>query len=293
MGQVCGRRAPSAPLISGTGSADQKAIRTETSASRLRAEKAQTNVQPAKASTSKYSIDYSRFANLLDSDDEKEAEKKQESEHDIMEAQSDPRQESTESMPAASQKQSAAADPSTALVWKGKNPTEQEREPFVDDMMNLCRRLHVGISRELPNQPVTKSNRLPKDYKIPVNVLSVQQLSKYCSTNDRMLISMYGDIFDVSDRSDLYGSGCKAALTGTDITWAVVTGKETAGNCNRFYDFFKLDDDRLKRYMQIICSRLVSLENDFGDSVGRLDRFLHERDLPPPPTEEIEECNQQ
>ena len=63
--------------------------------------------------------------------------------------------------------------------------------------------------------------------------------------------------------------------------------------CNRFYDVFKLDPEHISRYLTLICQRLVTLQDEFGKPVGRLDKFLNERYLPAAPQAEIEECKQQ
>lgn len=60
-----------------------------------------------------------------------------------------------------------------------------------------------------------------------------------------------------------------------------------------FYDVFKLDPDHISRYLTLICNRLVTLQDEFGKPVGRLDKFLNERHFPAAPQEEIEECKQQ
>ena len=69
-----------------------------------------------------------------------------------------------------------------------------------------------------------------------VGTIDLQQLAKYSCSNDRMLLSCYGDIFDVSSRPDLYGWGPKSWQAGKDITWSVVTGKEKPDQCNRFWE---------------------------------------------------------
>eukprot|EP00438_Fugacium_kawagutii_P034456 Skav206308 [mRNA] locus=scaffold4747:95685:96110:+ [translate_table: standard] len=132
-----------------------------------------------------------------------------------------------------------------------------------------------------------------QDHMRVVGTIDLQQLSKYSCSNDRMLVSCYGDIFDVSSRPDLYGWGPKSWQAGKDITWSVVTGNEKPDQCNRFYDVFKLDPDHISRYLTLICNRLVTLQDEFGKPVGRLDKFLNERHFPAAPQHEIEECKQQ
>jgi len=220
--------------------------------------------------STKYSVDYSRFANLADSDDENAEDSK-------------------------AVQHGAEAPDLLKSKWKGTNPSEQERMIIVDDMMEMCRRSYEEMKQQFAQnaEKPTCNAKLPTDYKKPVETLSLAQLAKYKCSNERMLVSHYGDIFDVSSRPDRYGYGPQAFQSGKDITWCVITGKQTVENCNRFYDIFKLDQEHLGRYLQIICQRLVSMEDEFGEPVGRLKNFVNERDLPPAPTEEIPECNQQ
>jgi len=144
------------------------------------------------------------------------------------------------------------------------------------------------VAKEIP-----KASKLPKDHMQKVGTIDLQQLAKYSCSNDRMLVSCHGDIFDVSSRPDIYGWGPKSWQAGKDITWSVVTGNEKPDQCNRFYDVFKLDPEHISRYLTLICQRLVTLQDEFGKPVGRLDKFLNERYLPAAPQAEIEECKQQ
>ena len=155
----------------------------------------------------------------------------------------------------------------------------------------------VAGAAELGSEEITKetpkASKLPKDHMQKVGTIDLQQLAKYSCSNDRMLVSCHGDIFDVSSRPDIYGWGPKSWQAGKDITWSVVTGNEKPDQCNRFYDVFKLDPEHISRYLTLICQRLVTLQDEFGKPVGRLDKFLNERYLPAAPQAEIEECKQQ
>jgi len=164
---------------------------------------------------------------------------------------------------------------------------------MTEDMLEVCRNAAEAAGAYFPAPASQRTPRLPLDHQKSVGVLTVEQLGKYSCSNERMLVSIYGDIYDVSSRPDLYGYGPKSAHSGRDITWGVVTGEETVENCNRFYDIFKLDQDHLGRYLQIVCHRMVAFESEFGEPVGRLEPFVNEWDLPPAPKEEIEECKQQ
>jgi len=184
-------------------------------------------------------------------------------------------------------------DPEGAPQWDGPNPSEEDRLCFTEDMLEVCRESAQDMKFYFGGSKPPGNMRLPTEWKKPVGVLTVEQLGQYNCTGIRLLVSIYGDIFDVSHRKDLYGHGSKSHHAGKDITWGVVTGNETESNLNRFYDVFKLDQDHTGRYLQIICQRIVAFEEEFGEPVGRLEPFVHERELPPAPTNEIEECNQQ
>eukprot|EP00931_Biecheleriopsis_adriatica_P003898 TRINITY_DN105648_c0_g1_i1.p1 TRINITY_DN105648_c0_g1~~TRINITY_DN105648_c0_g1_i1.p1 ORF type:complete len:285 (+),score=71.11 TRINITY_DN105648_c0_g1_i1:71-856(+) len=261
MGQACQRRA--APQeVKAAGAPEKKTAASE------------PKPAPKPHDPKRYTTDYSRFANIEDSDEEEEKKKEK---------------ERVEAMAELEEDRKAAAG------WSGNNPSEAQRCEVVDQMMELCRKTFKEHRAQLgvDDKEEPKAGKLPKDYKKPVGIINVKELAKYSCSNDRILLSCYGDIYDVSSRPDQYGYGPKSWMAGKDITWTVITGKETAENCNRFYDLFKLDQDHLARYMQILCGRLVTLQEEFGEPVGRLDRFHNERDLPPAPTDEVEECKQQ
>lgn len=275
MGQVCQRRKPAEVDVAKQPLKAKAAAKPAGAAASSAAPAAgAAGDSPApKANPAKYSIDYSRFANLEDSDDDKPQEKKDE--YDEVDRRPPlPRD--------------------AAPMWNGKPlPTEEQRLLFTDELMELCRKANQEHKQIFDGNDGPKNVKLPPDYKKPLGIIDVKTLGKYTCSADRMLLSVYGDIFDVSSRPDIYGYGSKSFLTGKDITWGVIAGKETADNCNRFYDIFKLDDDHTKRYLHIICQRLVSLEDEFGEPIGRLDKFMKESLLPPAPKDEIPDCNQQ
>jgi len=131
---------------------------------------------------------------------------------------------------------------------------------------------------------------LPTDFREPLGTITVKQLVKYSGKSDRLLLSVYGDIFDVSDRPDKYGdSGPYACFSGKDITWGLVSGADTEENCNRFYDLFKAEDQVTEK-LQGLCSWLAFYIQEYGEPVGRLEEFSKESELPPPPLDEIEGC---
>ncbi|CAK9070171.1 unnamed protein product [Durusdinium trenchii] len=86
---------------------------------------------------------------------------------------------------------------------------------------------------------------LPSKYQEPVGLLSPSELEEYgCDNRDRRyLLSVYGNIFDVSDRPDKYDpDGPYASLTGKDLTWGLFAGVDTVEYTNKFYDLFKARD---------------------------------------------------
>lgn len=171
--------------------------------------------------------------------------------------------------------------------------SDDTRKELKQKFMKMSRKILKENLQAFKPESAPKASKLPRDYKKPVGNLSVQELGMYTCSNERMLLSCYGDIFDVSSRPDVYGWGPKSWQSGKDITWSVVTGQEKPDQCNRFYDLFKLDHEHISRYLTLICNRLVALHDEFGQPVGRLDKFLLERHLPAAPQGEVEECKQQ
>ncbi|CAK9105687.1 unnamed protein product [Durusdinium trenchii] len=216
---------------------------------------------PKKHDPKRYGSDYSRFDHIEDSDEEVDTKVEEEV----------PYPEEPEP----------------------QNPSDEQRKELKEKFMKISRKMVRDTSGRFRDEEKPKAARLPKDHQRPVGTISLQELAKYSCSNDRMLLSCYGDIFDVSSRPDLYGWGPKSWQSGKDITWSAVTGNEKPDQCNRFYDVFKLDPDRISRYLTLICNRLVALQDEFGKPVGRLDRFLNERHLPAAPQSEVEECKQQ
>ncbi|CAJ1456371.1 unnamed protein product [Effrenium voratum] len=135
---------------------------------------------------------------------------------------------------------------------------------------------------------------VPPDYQSPVGLLTPEQLEEYGSDNKgrRYLLSVYGDIFDVSDRPDKYDpNGPYASLTGRDLTWGLFAGVDTVEYTNKFYDLFKARDLG-KDKMAGVCSWLAWYTTEYGTPVGKLEPWQRESELPAPPLEEIEEVRQ-
>merc|ERR1712157_698618 len=125
---------------------------------------------------------------------------------------------------------------------------------------------------------------LPEDFRKPVGVISSAVLGKYTCDGQRLLLSVYGDIFDVTDRPDKYGKdGPYYYFSGRDITWGLVTGEDTEDKCNQFYDLFKMEEEELTKKLQCLCSWIGFYEVEYGKAVGRLAEFEVEHELPAPP----------
>lgn len=135
---------------------------------------------------------------------------------------------------------------------------------------------------------------IPADYRKHIGVISAENLGKFTCSRPRMLVSVYGDIFDVSNRSDQYGSGNKSMYSGKDVTWELIMGDDSNKHFNRFYDIFKQEKAILERMLRVICHWLICFEENHGKPIGRLDKFNFERDLPAPPIGDYKEpCKQQ
>eukprot|EP00927_Polykrikos_kofoidii_P077792 TRINITY_DN74698_c0_g1_i1.p1 TRINITY_DN74698_c0_g1~~TRINITY_DN74698_c0_g1_i1.p1 ORF type:complete len:431 (+),score=120.48 TRINITY_DN74698_c0_g1_i1:75-1295(+) len=228
--------------------------------------------KPAAAKKKSYSIDYSKWKDI-NSDDENEED---------------------------------AGDEGNEVVELGKNPTFDQRNFLIEEMSKMLRETRKKAQEDLAFEsklelsgafskgPKVTTKNLPSDYRSNVGIISLEQLKKFSCSADRMLVSVYGDIYDVSNRVDLFGSGAKSTWSGQDVTWALITGKETTDYFNRFYDIFKLEKDKLERFLRVICHFMVSYTDEHGEPVGRLDKWLGEREMPAPPDEECSDpCKQQ
>jgi predicted heme/steroid binding protein len=205
--------------------------------------------------------------------------------------------------------------------WKGRNPSEAERDIMKYQLVSMFREKYIDLKRQQAEHAAKKSAlqtdqyekekkmglqlkgghqpmarpegvNVPDSFRSEMGTLTVEQLSEYGPNNEegRIFVSVYGDIFDVSDRPDKYGKdGPYDCLTGKDITWGLFTGIDTPEMCNRLYDLFKAKDmgtDKLAG----ICSWLAWYETEYGKPVGRLEPYTHEWDLPMPPLNEIDDA---
>lgn len=204
--------------------------------------------------------------------------------------------------------------------WQNGKPSHREREEYKNAMTDMFRSKYEELKQRAEEAKSRKSTLqtdhyednqkqglvlsgghrpmdrpenvdLPSEYQKVVGLLSPTQLEEYgCDNKDRRyLLSVYGNIFDVSDRPDKYDLNAPyASLTGKDLTWGLFAGVDTVEYTNKFYDLFKARDlgkDKLAG----VCSWLAWYETEYGKPVGKLEPWQREAELPAPPLEEIEE----
>lgn len=211
----------------------------------------------------------------------------------------------------------------TMFRWTGQNPSWEEREMLKKQLTNAFRGKYEeltiskqelsknksksklqtdqydkeqkqGLQLKGGHQPMERPEHvdLPTDFKEQVGIISLEELKKYSWENQgrRYFISVYGNIFDVSDRPDKYGpDGPYTILTGADITWGLFAGVDTEDYVNRCYDLFKAKDMG-KDKIAGVCSWLAWYWNEYGDPVGQLEPYTRESELPPPPLQEVDEA---
>jgi len=210
----------------------------------------------------------------------------------------------------------------TMYEWKDGNPSRQERDGLKKMLTDAFRGKYEqlrqqaaaaekskgtvlqtdqydklqkqGLQLKGGHQPMKRPDHveLPPDFKEPMGVISMDTLKKYSYANPgrRYLISVYGNVFDVSDRPDKYGpEGPYTVLTGADITWGLFAGVDTQDYVNRCYDLFKAKDMG-KDKIAGVCSWLAWYWTEYGDPVAQLADYQRESDLPAPPLEEVDEA---
>jgi len=134
--------------------------------------------------------------------------------------------------------------------------------------------------------PRPKGVKPPKDFKKDLGrVPQKDLLANYGCKGPRMLLSVYGDLFDVSDRPDKYGpDGPYWYMTGRDITWGLVCGEDTEENMDKFFDLFKIQPkEAADKRLQGLMSWWAFYEKEYGQPVGRNIGYDKEWGLPPPP----------
>lgn len=205
--------------------------------------------------------------------------------------------------------------------WSGREPSAEERRACKQAMVGVFREKYLelkarsakakskasvldtdqyakeqklGLQLQGGHRPMERPDnvQLPASYQAPLGELSATELAAYGADNRdrRYLLSVYGDVFDVSDRPDKYGpEGPYNVLVGKDITWGLFTGVDAKEYCNKFYDLHKAKDMG-KDKMMGVCSWLAWYETEYGKPVGRLSEYLDEGALPAPPLHEMEDA---
>lgn len=142
------------------------------------------------------------------------------------------------------------------------------------------------------SMPRPANVELPRDFRKHIGTIPLAALRKHSCKSPRKLLSVYGDIFDVSDRPDKYGEeGPYSWMTGNDITWGFVSGRDVPDEINKFYDMWKIAPKSLQeRKMTGLLSWVAFYEYEYGGIVGRLNEYENEPGLKGPPMEDCEEC---
>jgi tetratricopeptide (TPR) repeat protein len=144
-----------------------------------------------------------------------------------------------------------------------------------------------GAHRHMPRP---KHVDLPATHGTMVGTLSPAELAEFnsASTSGRFLVSVHGDIFDVSDRPDKYGAdGPYSSMSGHDITWALWSGLDDDDQLDKYFDLQRASivEERDRR-LQGLMSWWAFFEQEYGSPVGRLSVYENEWELPAPPAVE-------
>lgn len=156
------------------------------------------------------------------------------------------------------------------------------------------------------NMPRPQGVNLPADFRKPwpggklkekrpedrLATMTLKQLAEFGCDSDRKLCSVYGDIFDVSDRPDKYGSeGPYYWMAGVDITWGFVSGKDVPETVNKCYDLWKVAPETFRESkLRTIYAWVGFYEWEYGQPIAKLDQYAQENALKGPPMEESEDC---
>ena len=125
-------------------------------------------------------------------------------------------------------KDSVQADPSVSsklivLLQRLLNDIWTSPINLVLTVLILCLLVKLLLVKRKPLSNSSKKRVLAQLPKMPKIDLTVQQLRGYngIESNGRILTAIYGDIFDVSKRSDLYGLGtfvcCSSFFKGYSV----------------------------------------------------------------------------
>eukprot|EP00929_Paragymnodinium_shiwhaense_P023594 TRINITY_DN14740_c0_g1_i2.p1 TRINITY_DN14740_c0_g1~~TRINITY_DN14740_c0_g1_i2.p1 ORF type:complete len:423 (-),score=82.51 TRINITY_DN14740_c0_g1_i2:478-1746(-) len=144
------------------------------------------------------------------------------------------------------------------------------------------------------HQPMARPEKvdLPKDFRKPLGTVSLEELNKYDCKNQRILVCVYGEIFDVSDRPDKYDAdGPYWFMAGHDLTWGFAAGRDGPEMIDKCFDYWKVAPESLRdSKLRILYGWVAWYEFEYGPPVGKLDPYLKEAGLKGPPMEESEDC---
>jgi len=155
----------------------------------------------------------------------------------------------------------------------------------------------AGLAIQGGHQPMPrpKNVKVPKDFRKPLQggVINAKTLAKHDCEAERILVSVYGDVFDVSDRPDKYGKdGPYSWMSGHDLTWGFVSGKDIPEQNDYFYDMWKIAPEEFReKKLQGLLAWVAFYEHEYGQPVGRLEEYQKEAGLKGPPMEEANECS--
>jgi len=209
-------------------------------------------------------------------------------------------------------------DPEQIILKSAPNPSYEEREEWKTYVLNVYRDLYkdmpsndemdlnytgatssydagassgLKISEGHKHIPRPAGVVVPDSFRKHVGFISLAKLKEYNCEKERLLVSVYGDVFDVSDRPDKYGKdGPYYYFSGSDITYGLASGQDDDTTVNKFFDIFKLEDEEQRdKRLQILCSWIGFYEKEYGMPVGRLEVYEEERNLPAPPAD-AENC---
>jgi hypothetical protein len=181
-----------------------------------------------------------------------------------------------------------AAGPPTLVDFE----TQATRRLLSDLSLDERSKLKTSLLNMLRAEEALKSAKeVERDdaAKVPVGGLTPLQLAEYGPAADRILVSVYGDIFDVSNEREKYGiGGSKMEFAGKDLTWNLICGG--MGDTNLFFDLYKAEKQSdVHDMLNSLCRWLLLFEKRHGQPVGRLNVYgSMEKELAAPPPKQTE-----
>jgi tetratricopeptide (TPR) repeat protein len=146
-----------------------------------------------------------------------------------------------------------------------------------------------GLSLKGGHQPMERPEEgtveLPEDWKKDIGVITVAELLRHDCYSKRKFLCVMGDIFDVSDRPDKYGTeGPYWGMPGHDITWGLGSGNDSEHEFDKYYDIFKMKPgEKMDNQLQGLISWWCFYHKEYGEPVGILKEYEKASNLPAPP----------